>query len=83
MRQSDISLLRVEIESGFSDLERVVSEIKEAVKEIGSSIPTYRDKAALGAFLHSFYNGIENVKCIETPCPGGRPQYTRGRGMAA
>lgn len=54
MRQSDISLLKVEIESDFSDLERVVAEIKEAVKEIGSSIPTYRDKAALGALLHSF-----------------------------
>jgi len=61
MRQSDISLLKVEIESDFSDLERVVVEIKEAVKEIGSSIPTYRDKAALGALLHSFYNGIENA----------------------
>ena len=65
MRQSDIPLLRVEIESDFSDLERVVSEIKEAVKEIGSSIPTYRDKAALGALLHSFYNGIENVLLSE------------------
>ncbi len=61
MRQSDISLLKVEIESTFSDLERIVSEIKEAIKEIDSSIPTYRDKAALGALLHSFYNGIENV----------------------
>jgi len=61
MRQSDISLLKVEIESNFSDLERIVSEIKEAIKEIDSSIPTYRDKAALGALLHSFYNGIENV----------------------
>jgi len=61
MRQSDISLLKVEIESDFSDLERIVSEIKEAIEEIGSSTPTYRDKAALGALLHSFYNGIENV----------------------
>ncbi|MCI2425909.1 hypothetical protein LM597_00550 [Candidatus Acetothermia bacterium] len=61
MRQSDISLLKAEIESDFSDLERIVSEIKEAVREINSSIPPYRDKAALGAVLHSLYNGIENV----------------------
>lgn len=40
MRQSDISLLKVEIESDFSDLERIVSEIKEAIEEIDSSIPT-------------------------------------------
>lgn len=81
MRQSDISLLRVEIESGLSDLERVVSETKEAIKEIGSSIPTYRDKAALGALLHSFYNGIENVlKRLAQEVD--HTQCTRGRGMA-
>jgi hypothetical protein len=61
MRRSDISLLKVEIDSDFYDLERIVSEIKETVKVPNSSIPTYRDKAALGALIHSFYNGIENV----------------------
>ena len=76
MRQSDLSLLKVEIESDFSDLERVVTEIKEAVREIGSSIPTYRDKAALGALLHSFYNGIENAlkriaEEVDHSVPGG------------
>ena len=61
MRPSDIPLLRAEVEADFSDLERVVSEIRNLKEEIGSSEPGYRDKAALGALLHSFYNGIENV----------------------
>lgn len=61
MRRSDLTLLKVEIESDLADLERIVSEIEAARNDIGSSIPTHRDKAALGSFLHSFYNGIENV----------------------
>jgi len=61
MKRSDLSTLRAEIESNFSGLERIVSETEEAVREIGGSNPRYRDKAALGALLHSFYNGIENI----------------------
>jgi len=38
MRQSDISLLRVEVESDFSHLERVASEVKEAVKETKQAV---------------------------------------------
>ena len=29
--------------------------------DIGSEEPSYRDKAAIGALLHSFCNGIENI----------------------
>lgn len=61
MKKNEITLLKVEIESVFSDLNAIVSEIREALKEINSSNPTHREKAALGSFLHSFYNGIENI----------------------
>ena len=61
MKQNEIKLLKVEIESDFSDLDVIVLEIQEALKEIGSTSPTHREKAALGSFLHSFYNGIENI----------------------
>jgi len=61
MKRSDLTLLKVEIESDVADLEFIVAEIQAIQKDIGSAIPTHRDKAALGSFLHSFYNGIENV----------------------
>jgi len=58
MKKNEITIFRIEIESDFSDLRVIVREIQEALKEIGSSSPTHREKAALGSFLHSFYNGI-------------------------
>lgn len=61
MKPLNISLLKVEIASDLSDLGRIASEVKNLEREIGSSEPTYRDKAAFGALLHSFYNGIENI----------------------
>lgn len=61
MGQSDLTLLKVEIKSDLTDLEPIVQEIEATLKDIGSSTPTHRDKAALGSFLHSFYNGIENI----------------------
>jgi hypothetical protein len=61
MKQSKLALLRAEIEDSLSDLDRVVEEIEGALRDIGVSAPRYRDKAAMGAFLHSFYNGIENI----------------------
>lgn len=61
MKQRDLALLKVEIESDLADLEHIVAEIEATQNDIGSSVPTHRDKAALGSFLHSFYNGIENI----------------------
>ena len=61
MKKNEITIFRIEIESDFSDLEVIVREIQEALKEIDFSSPTNREKAALGSFLHSFYNGIENI----------------------
>ncbi len=54
-------LLKVEVESDLANLERVVSKIRELRKEIGTSEPSFRNKAAFGALLHSFYNGVENI----------------------
>ncbi|MBL7075166.1 hypothetical protein ISS37_08010 [candidate division KSB1 bacterium] len=54
MKRNDISLLKVEIESDLSDLDVIVQEIQVALKEIGTSIPTHRDKAAIGSFLHEY-----------------------------
>jgi len=61
MKPSKILLLRAEIESDLADLEKVVSEIAGLLMDIGSEEPSYRDKAAIGALLHSFYNGIESI----------------------
>jgi len=61
MKRSDLALLKVEITSDLTNLEHIVAEIEATRDDIGSSAPTNRDKAALGSFLHSFYNGIENV----------------------
>ena len=61
MRRNEVSLLRTEIEAILGDLERVVEEIERLLRDLGSSEPIYKDRAAMGAFLHNFYNGIENV----------------------
>ena len=55
MRRNEVSLLRTEIEAILGDLERVVEEIERLLRDLGSSEPTYKDRAAMGAFLHSFY----------------------------
>ncbi|MGY4706934.1 ribonuclease toxin HepT-like protein [Candidatus Bipolaricaulota sp. J31] len=61
MKRDELAVLWAEIEGSLSDLDRVVREIEQVLSDIAAAEPSYRDKAAIGAFLHSFYNGIENI----------------------
>lgn len=63
MKLSELLALRAEIEADLKDLARVVEGIQEMVQDLppSPSEPSLRDKAALGAFVHSFYNGVENI----------------------
>lgn len=77
MKNDEIKILRAEIQSDLDDLETVVGEITEIAEEIQSSDgkPTRRDMAALGSFVHSFYNGIENIlKRVSREIDGSVPR---------
>ena len=77
MKNKDLEVLWVEIESDLEDVETIVKEVENLRSEIQSSRkePSQRDKAALGSFLHSFYNGIENIlRRISREVDGTLPQ---------
>jgi len=59
MKRTELLALQAEIESDLADLAAVVRETAAALPLQGE--PSHKDKAALGAFVHSFYNGVENV----------------------
>ena len=62
MKRTELLALKAEIESDLDDLATVVREIREMVAALPSQEePSRKDKAAFGAFVHSFYNGMENV----------------------
>jgi hypothetical protein len=60
MKRAEWLVLQAEIEADLKDLAQLVREIEETARTLPPE-PSHRDKAALGAFVHSFYNGIENI----------------------
>jgi len=77
MKDEDLEVLWVEIKSDLEDIETIIEEINALVEDVRSSKqnPSQRDKAALGSFLHSFYNGIENIlKRISREVDGTLPK---------
>lgn len=77
MRNEDLEVLWIEIESDLEDLRTIVNEVETLRDDIQSSEerPSQRDKAALGSFLHSFYNGVENIlRRISREVDGTLPQ---------
>ena len=42
-------------------MQRVVDELLSIHKDVGSGEPSLRELMAAGAFLASFYNGVENI----------------------
>lgn len=77
MKNEGLEVLWVEIESDLEDIRTIVQEVDILGGDIQSSgeKPSQRDKAALGSFLHSFYNGIENIlKRISREVDGTLPK---------
>ena len=53
--------LRAEVAYDLENMQRVVDELQALRRDIGSREPTLREQVAAGAFLASFYNGVENI----------------------
>lgn len=53
--------LRDEVEYDLAQMQIAVGELESLRNDVGTSSPALRELMAAGAFLVSFYNGIENV----------------------
>ena len=47
-------------EAEFENIDTVLSEIFSVIKDVNSDYSTV-ERAAIAAFLHNFYNGVENI----------------------
>lgn len=77
MKNEDLDVLWIELESDLEDIRTIVNEVENLRVDIQSSEekPSQRNKAALGSFLHSFYNGMENIlRRISREVDGTLPQ---------
>jgi len=67
--------LRKEIATERRYLHREVNGYGPLLKKCRIRTPDLIERAALGALLHSFYNGLENIfKRIAMACDGGLPE---------
>ena len=53
------TILKIEFE--ISQIDKLIDETSPLLKLAQNKIPDIVETAALGLFLHSFYNGIENI----------------------
>ena len=51
----------IKIEFEISQIDKLIDETMPLLKLAQNKIPDMVETAALGLFLHSFYNGIENI----------------------
>ena len=67
--------LRKEIATERQYLHRELDGYQPLLTKCRTQTPDLIERAALGALLHSFYNGLENVfKRIAMACDGGMPE---------
>jgi len=72
---SEWDKLRKEIATERRHLHRELDGYAPLLKKCRTQVPDKIECAALGAMLHSFYNGLENIfKRIATACDGGLPE---------
>ena len=53
--------LRDEVRYDLTQMQTVVEELEALRRDVGRQEPTLREVMAAGAFLSSFYNGVENI----------------------